>query len=89
MTWQEKIYAQHVGKKLILDANLLLVLLIGIFNVGWLGKFKRVVGYSGQDYDLLVQFLAAFPTLLTTPHILAEVSNLAGGLPETVLPLRR
>jgi len=78
------LYGRHKGKSVLLDTNLLLVLLMGAFNPYLLGNFKRVSGYKVGDYDLLVRMLKSFTVLLTTPHILTEVSNLAGYLPESV-----
>jgi len=68
----------------LLDSNLMLLLLIGRFDTGLLGKtgFKRTVQFIPEDFRLLVKFLALFRQRVTTAHILTEVSNLAGKLPE-------
>ena len=84
MTEVERLCGKHVGKSVLLDTNLLLVLLMGAFDPHLLGSFKRVSGYRQGDYDLLVRFLRSFTVLLTTPHILTEVSNLAGHLPDGI-----
>lgn len=83
-------YAEHVlvqfrSKGALVDSNLLLLLLIGSFDLGLLGEhgFKRVAKYTVQDYSILVLLLKQFKTCVTTPHILTEVSNLAGQLPES------
>lgn len=81
MTLEERIFAQHIGKSVLLDSNLFLVFLAGAFEPRLFGSFKRISGYTLDDYALLVRLLSFFKTLLTTPHILTEVSNLANSLP--------
>jgi hypothetical protein len=84
MTPEELLFKRFIGKSILLDANLLLTVLIGAFDRRLLLKFKRVSSYSTDDYELLVRFLGAFTVLVTTPHILTEVSNLATSLPEHI-----
>lgn len=78
----EEIFESHRGKSVLLDSNLLLVLLTGTVEPHLLGRFKRVSGYTLDDFDLLVHLVNSFSSLLNTPHILTEVSNLANSLPE-------
>jgi hypothetical protein len=82
MTLEEQLFARHVGKSLLLDSNLLLLFLTGASDPGLFGRFKRISSYTIRDYELLVRLLDSFTVLLTTPHILTEVSNLANSLPE-------
>ena len=86
MIFEERLFAQFVGKSILLDSNLLLVFLTGSFDEQLFGRFKRVSAYSPDDYQLLLRFLRSFRVLLTTPHILTEVSNLANSLPDRVKP---
>ncbi|MGC1463942.1 MAG: hypothetical protein WA802_17205 [Terracidiphilus sp.] len=86
MTLEEQLFAKHKGKSVLLDSNLFLVFLAGSVNPRLFGQFKRVSTYTIQDYELLVRLLGAFTTLLTTPHILTEVSNLANSLPGWLKP---
>jgi hypothetical protein len=62
---------------------LLLVFLSGSLGAHVFKTFKRISKYSFSDYELLVGLLRSFSLLLTTPHILTEVSNLANGLSGT------
>lgn len=64
----------RVGR-LLLDSNLLLVLAIGRIDPHRLGQSPRVKAYSAADYQMLQDYSAIFPLRVTTPHILAEVSN--------------
>ena len=66
--------------KLLLDANLLLLLLVGTFDPRLLTSFKRVSTFTDGDLRLLISFAAAH-RIVTTPHVLTEVSNLANALP--------
>ncbi|HKN23189.1 MAG TPA: hypothetical protein VJX73_17320 [Terracidiphilus sp.] len=86
MTLEEQLFAKHKGKSVLLDSNLLLVFLSGSVSPRLIGHFKRVKAYTLADYELLVRLLSSFSTLLTTPHILTEVSNLANSLPEWLKP---
>ena len=86
MLLEDRLFAQHVGKSVLLDANLLLVFLTGSFDEQLFGRFKRVSAYSVEDYRLLVRLLGFFRVLITTPHILTEVSSLANHLPDRLKP---
>lgn len=86
MIQEDRFFARHVGKRVLLDSNLLLVFLTGSFDEQLFGRFKRVSAYSIEDYRLLIRVLGYFRVLITTPHILTEVSNLANSLPERIKP---
>jgi len=65
---------------LLLDTNLLLLLFIGGKDTLFIKKAKTLSAYTEEDYELLQEFasLNRFTGLLTTPHIITEVSNLLG-----------
>lgn len=69
---------QYRRKGIIVDTNLLLLALIG--GTSSIVEFKRARGYSDADYQLLLKVIDQFEKLVSTPHILAEVSNLTNGL---------
>jgi hypothetical protein len=87
MTPEEYIFNQYRGKRVLLDANILLLYLIGSFERRRVEQFKRTSDFSVADFDLLASILTAFRTVVTTPHLLTEVSNLANSLPEYLKPL--
>lgn len=60
----------------LLDTNLLTVLLVGQLGKGYIEKNKKTRNYSSDDFDLLVELLGNFKDIITTPHILAETTNL-------------
>ena len=49
---------------------------MGTYERGLVERFKRTRGYTRNDFDLLVQFLAG-RRVIATPGVLAEVSNMA------------
>lgn len=64
-------------KSLVIDANLLLLLVIGSLDEGRLiSSSKRLSKFTKQDYLLLLEYMSAFRRLLITPYLLTEVSNL-------------
>ncbi len=63
---------------LLLDTNLLLLLLIGAVDVAFIPKARTLSAFEISDFDLLTDILESFRTLVTTPHILTEASNLLG-----------
>jgi rRNA-processing protein FCF1 len=75
----EELVRRYRRKGLLLDTNLLLPYLVGLLHPRYLEACGSRTRYFGQeDYPLLVRFVALFDPLVTTPHILTEVSNLIG-----------
>jgi rRNA-processing protein FCF1 len=67
-------------RALLLDTNLLLLFLIGGKDPQLIVNSRRLNAYEKSDYFLMADFIEAnnFNQLISTPHILAEVSNLLG-----------
>jgi len=64
-------------KGVLIDANLLLLVLVGLFNKTLIGKFKRTLKYDEADFkNLLNIILLCKGRIYTTPNILTEISNL-------------
>lgn len=65
---------------LLLDTNLLMLLFIGGKDTSLIARAKTLSAFSVEDYDLLIDIIRnnAFVRLITTPHIMTEVSNLLG-----------
>ncbi len=76
----DRLLEKHRGGQLLVDANLLLLCLIGRMNRNRIPAFERTSSYSVDDYKILEILIAQFKKIVTTPHILTEVSNLAGKL---------
>jgi hypothetical protein len=63
-------------RSVLLDTNLLLLLIVGIYNKDLIGKHKRTKSFVAEDFDLLVKSIDDYEILWVTSHCLAEVSNL-------------
>ena len=59
-----------------IDANLLVLLVVGITGRHIVGKHRRTVDFTPEDYDLLARMLETSSEILVTPNILTEASNL-------------
>jgi len=58
------------------DANLLLLLLVGSTSRSYIIKHKRLRGvYTEHDFDLLEETVAAFSRIVVLPNTLTELSN--------------
>lgn len=68
--------SQHKMQGILLDTNVLLLFLFATHQPSMVGK-KRLEKYGEDDGVLLVSYLKHFSRILTTPHVLAETSNLA------------
>jgi len=66
-------------QKALLDANLLLPYLIQQLGIDT-ERFERTKNFTQEDGQLLNALVMKFDGLCSTPHILTEVSNLAGKL---------
>lgn len=68
------------NKSVLVDSSLLLLLFVGDIDLSHVRKFKRTQRYSEEDYRTLHGLIANFETVVTTPNILTETSNLGGAL---------
>ena len=66
---------------LLLDTNILLLFLVVRVDAGLLSTFKRVSNFDESDVALLVEVVKRYSQIITTPHILAEVSNFVDQAP--------
>ncbi|MDX2268603.1 MAG: hypothetical protein NW208_10890 [Bryobacter sp.] len=64
------------GNAILLDANLLVLLLVGRIDARQIGTFKRTQAYDEKAFQLLNTLLSSFRQIVTTSHILTEASNL-------------
>jgi hypothetical protein len=65
-----------VARRLLLDTNVLLVLLVGSVRRDLVCKHPRTRAYDEAAFDLLGAIVRQYPHILLTPHILAETTNL-------------
>ena len=76
----DQLIAEHRGGQLLVDTNLLILCLVGRTNPRRIEAFERTSAFAIADYEILEILIAQFQQIVTTPHILTEVSNLAGKL---------
>ncbi len=85
MDYFSYLVSKYSNKGIILDTNLLLLYLIGLFDPGLIQKFKRTDKYSNEDFVLIGNFVSKFNHVIITPHILAELSSLSKDLADAFL----
>ena len=73
----ESLLRKHASNGLLIDTNLLLLFLVGLYDRSYIDSFKRTRQYTAEDFDLVRRLARPFHKLITTPHILAELSNLS------------
>jgi len=61
---------RHCRNGILVDANLLLVLVLGRLDKNRIPKFERTSTYDIDDYYLLELIVGRFSKLLITPHVL-------------------
>ena len=64
--------------RLFIDANLLVLLVVGSVGRHLIAKHRRLREYTAEDYDVLVDLLSPVERILVTPNTLTETSNLLG-----------
>lgn len=62
----------------VLDANLLVLLVVGLHDRRRIPAFKRTKQYAVEDFDLLDRLIGSLERTIVTPGILTEASNLIG-----------
>ena len=61
-----------------IDANLLVLLVVGSESRDLISKHRRLEDYTVEDYDILFDLLEGADQLFVTPNTLTETSNLVG-----------
>jgi hypothetical protein len=67
---------KHRSKGVWVDANLLILLLVVLVNRRRILDFKRTQNFTVEDFDTLSRLITWFGKLVTTPHLLGQVSDL-------------
>ena len=65
-----------LGSGIFVDANLLILLVVGLTDRAMILKHKRLRKFTPDHFDLLVRFLGRYTAIFVTPNILTEASNL-------------
>ena len=77
LTVLEKAIFKHASRGILVDTNLLLLFLIGIFGENHIKEFKKIQKYSIEDFNIVNNIIRRFSRINVTPQILAEISNLS------------
>lgn len=72
----DTIVDKYAGGGALLDANLMLLLVIGSADRTYIENFSRTRRYTENDFIALSRILRRFRVIHTTPNILTEASNL-------------
>lgn len=68
--------SKYYRRGLLVDTNVLLLLLLGSLDRKLIQhKIVSNQGFNEADFDSLMAFVSRFQKLITSPHILTEVSN--------------
>lgn len=73
---------KYKRRGILVDTNILLVYFVGLHDPKTIPTFKRTCTFAIEDFKTIVALLEFFEVKVTTPHILAEISNFIGQLPE-------
>ncbi|MBM4046077.1 MAG: hypothetical protein FJ279_13260 [Planctomycetes bacterium] len=65
----------------IYDTNVLLLYFCGLYDTKLITAFRRLSKYTLDDFVILCRAATLFRQIVTTPHILSEVSNLLDDVP--------
>jgi len=69
---------KYRSKGIIIDTEIMLVYIVGSYDINYISKFKRThPKYNPDDYKSISKVLSCFRKKIVTPHILAELSNLS------------
>lgn len=73
-----KLIQKYKFKGVLIDANILLLYIVGTVDINLIGRFKRTANFSEDDFYRVSKFIDIFDLKITTPHILTEVSDFIG-----------
>jgi hypothetical protein len=68
--------ALHLSDGLLVDANLLILYIVGLVRPDRIDGFKRTSRYDRDSFELLLRVMDRFKKIYTVAHVMAEVSNL-------------
>ena len=68
---------KHRGRGVLVDSNLLVLFFVGLANRRRIRDFKQTQNFTVDDFDLLTRLVTLFGKIIATPHVLAQVSDLA------------
>ncbi len=82
MSMLDDLLRRYRGTGVMLDTNLLVMYLIGVYDKELVPQFKRTEKYSVDDFEFLEFYVGQFDKLIVTPHVLAETWNFIEKIPK-------
>ncbi len=76
----------YSGSDILVDANLMILLLVGSFDPELIARFKGTKQFTLEDYEALTLILERFRRIVVTPNILTEVNSFSNQLREDQKP---
>lgn len=81
----EALVAQYRARGILPDTGPLVVLYVGLHDPAQVERFPRTrhIGqevFTSKDFEVIFALVNGFERVVTTPHVLAEVSNFLGQL---------
>ena len=70
------------AETVVVDANLLVLLIVGLASESYITRHKRLKAYSVADYRLLRTLISAYSQIIVTPNTMTETSNLVRNIAE-------
>ena len=70
------------AEAVVVDANLLVLLVVGLASESYITRHKRLKAYSVADYRLLLALISAHSRMIVTPNAVTETSNLVRNIAE-------
>lgn len=64
------------SRQLLVDSNLAVLLIVGLLDKRHIASHKRLQVYDESDFDLLARFVGSYSSLILSPNVLTETSNL-------------
>ncbi|MEZ6928092.1 MULTISPECIES: PIN domain-containing protein [unclassified Aeromonas] len=78
----DELHRRYRTAGVMLDTNLLVMYLIGIYKKELVPQFKRTEKYTVDDFEFLEFYVGSFDKLIVTPHVLAETWNFVEKIPK-------
>jgi hypothetical protein len=70
-----KLIQKYKQKGILIDTSLVLLYIVGSFDINEVRSFKRTNMFSEDDFEKISKFVDYFDLKITTPHDLTEVSD--------------
>lgn len=78
----DRFIEKYRKRGLLLDTNLLLFYLVGLYDPSYIGKYKRTCMYDKVDFVWMDKFINNFHQVYITPQIVGELWNFVEKMPK-------